>query len=368
MKFNCSRQKLNDAVLNVIRAVSSKSTMPALEGILIKAHNGKLQLSGYDLEIGITTSIDAMIYTEGAIVINARLFSDIIRRMPEEQVAIETDEKLIVYITSGKSDYKIIGISDSEYPELPSVNGSETISVNGETLRSMIRQTIYAVSDKDIKPAHKGSLFEIANKTIKMISVDGYRLAIRKEDIDYDGEKSFIVPGKSLSEVEKLIRDDTEKAEINVGDRHIIFNIDNYSVITRLIEAEFMNYKAAIPSKHTTELKVNTRKFINTIDRMSLLLNERMKSPIRCRIDNGTIQSFCNTSLGQATDEFAVEMTGEALEIGFDNKYMLDALRNTETDEVIIRMNGPLSPIVLLPSEGDSFLFLVLPVRLRNEK
>ena len=351
-----------------MRAVSSKSTMPALEGVLVKAKDGKLILTGYDLEIGITTCIDAMIYEEGAAVINAKLFSEIIKRMPEDQIEIETDDRLTVYLTSGKSDYKIIGIPDSEFPELPSVSVNDPITMNGETLASMIRQTIYAVSDKDIKPAHKGSLFEIENKTIKIISVDGYRLAIRKEDIDFDGEKSFIVPGKSLSEVEKLITDDTETVTISAGDRHIVLNIGNYSIITRLIEGEFMNYKTAIPPNHSTEIRVNSRKFISSIDRMSLLLNERMKSPIRCRIENGMIKTSCNTPLGQANDEFEANIEGEDLEIGFDNKYMLDALRNADTDEVKIQMNSPLSPMVILPSEGDSFIFLVLPVRLRNER
>ena len=368
MKFTCSRQKLTEAVLNVMRAVSSKSTMPALEGILVKAKNSKLTLTGYDLEIGITTFIEAMIYEEGAVVINAKLFSEIIKRMPEDQISVETDDKLTVYLSSGKSEYKIIGIPDSEYPELPSVSATDPITINGETLASMIRQTIYAVSDKDIKPTHKGSLFEIENRTLKIISVDGYRLAIRKEDIDFDGEKSFIVPGKSLSEVEKLITNDIENIKISAGDRHIILNIGDYSIITRLIEGEFMNYKSAIPTNHSTELRVNTRKFINSIDRMSLLLNERMKSPIRCRIENNMIKTFCNTPLGQANDEFEATTDGEDLEIGFDNKYMLDALRNADTDEVKIQLNGPLSPMVILPSEGDSFIFLVLPVRLRNER
>lgn len=368
MKFVCNRQSLNEAVTNVQRAVSPKSTIAALEGILIKTLNGKISLCGYDLEIGITTSIDAEIHQEGSAVINAKLFSDIIRRMPENKISIETDEKLIVYISSGKVDYKIIGISASEYPELPTVTGNDTININGEILQNMIRQTIYAVSDKDIKPAHKGSLFEIGQNTIKVISVDGYRLAVRKEKTEYNGEKSFIVPGKSLSEVEKLIDSESENLEMTIGGRHIIFKTGNYNIITRLIEGEFMNYKSAIPSTHSTELKVNTRKFINAIDRMSLLLNERMKSPIRCKVEDGMIKTSCNTSMGQAYDEFEVETQGEDIEIGFDNKYMLDALKYSETDEVKIHMNGPLSPIVVLPSEGDSFIFLVLPVRLKNEK
>ena len=368
MKFTCNRQKLNEAVGNVQRAVSPKTNYPALEGIFIKTEQGKITLCGYDLEIGITTSIEADIIKEGSIVINARLLSDIIKRMPEDRITIENSEKLIVYITCGKADYKIIGIDSNEYPELPTVTESESFSINGETLQSMIKQTIYAVSDKDIKPAHKGSLFEISNNTVKMISVDGYRLAIRKEDIEYSGEKTFIVPGKTLSEVEKLISEDTKNVNITVGERHIIFKTEKSDIITRLIEGEFMNYKAAIPAVHSTEIKVNTRKFIDTIDRMSLLLNDRMKSPIRCRVEDGMIKTSCNTAIGQANDEFEVESEGEDIEIGFDNKYILDALKFCETDEVKIQMNGPLSPIVLLPSEGDSFIFLVLPVRLKNER
>lgn len=367
MKFTCNRQKLNDAVTNVQRAVSSKSTMPALEGILIKSENNKLTLCGYDLEIGITTSIDADVTEDGSIVIGARLLSDIIKKMPEDRITFEINEKHIVYIVCGKVDYKIMGIAADEYPELPAVTGSEKITIAGETLSSMIRQTKFAIADNDMKPAHKGSLFEIENNTIKVISVDGYRLAIRTEPIEYSGERTFIVPGKSLSEVTKLISDDTETVSITVGGRHIIFRIDEYSIITRLIEGEFMNYKAALPKQHITELKVKTRKFINSIERMSLLLTEKLKSPIRCRIENGLIKTLCHTTLGEAYDEFEAEITGDDVEIGFDNKFMLDAVRYTETDEVKIQINGPLSPIVILPSEGESFLFLVLPVRLKNE-
>ncbi len=366
MKFTCNRQKLNEAVTNVQRAVSSKSTMPALEGILLKAENHQIFLCGYDLEIGITTFVDADITEPGTVVINARLFSDIIKRMPEDKITIETNEKLLVYLASGKVDYKIMGMAAEEYPELPTVIGSESIDIDGEALSSMIRQTKYAIADNDMKPTHKGSLFEIADNSIKVISVDGYRLAIRTETIAYQGEKSFIMPGKSLSEITKLITEETDTITMTVGGRHIIFRIGNYSIITRLIEGEFMNYRAAIPKQHVTELSVNTRKFISSIERMSLLLTEKLKSPIRCRIENGLVKTSCNTSLGQAYDEFEADISGEDVEIGFDDKFMLDALRYSETDKVSIEINGPLSPIVLKPAEGDSFLFLVLPVRLKN--
>lgn len=367
MRFDCNRQNLTEAVVNVQRAVASKSSIPALEGILIRAEENKLTLCGYNLEICIITSIDAQVHENGESVINAKLLSDIIRRMPEDKITIQVDDKNIANLNCGKANYKIIGIPSSDFPDLPVVNAEDTISISGELIKSMIRQTLYAVSDNDNRPAHKGSLFEIENGFLSIVSVDGYRLAIRKEAIDFNKNKSFIVPGKSLQEVIKLISDDTEEVKLIPGSRHITFETGNYSVISRLIEGEFMNYKAALPSQHLTEVKVNTRKFINTIDRMSLLLTDRIKNPIRCQIDSGLIKTYCNTPLGQAYDEFEVEIEGENVEIGFDNRYMLDALKNSETDEICMHVSGPVKPMVILPSEGDSFLFLVLPMRLKNE-
>ncbi len=364
MKFVCNRNKLTEAVTNVQRAVSAKSSNPALEGILIEAEKNKLKLYGYDLDICITTTIEAKVIKEGAAVIAAKLFSEIIRKLPEDEITIDVDEKFIVYIQSGKVDYKIIGMPSADYPEITMVNSSDVINIDGETLDSMIRQTIYAVSDKDTKPAHKGSLFEIGDKKIRIVSVDGYRLAIRTENIDYEGEKTFIVPGKSLNEITKLINENTKNVEITVSGRHIAFNIGSYSLISRLIEGEFMNYKTSIPRVHATELKINTRKIINMIERMSLLLTDKMKSPIRCLIDNGYIKTSCNTTLGQATDETEVTVEGESVEIGFNNRFLLDALRYSETDEVVLKLNGSLSPMVVTPTEGDSFLFLLLPMRL----
>lgn len=364
MKFRCSRSKLTEAVTNVQRAVSSKSTNPALEGILIESGNGSIKLYGYDLDICINTEIEAEVLKEGASVIQAKLFSEIIRKLPEESITIDVNEKNIVYIQSGKVDYKIVGMPAEDYPEITTANTSDVITIEGETLASMIRQTIYAVSDKDTKPAHKGSLFEISNKKIRIVSVDGYRLAIRTEDIDYEDEKTFIVPGKSLLEITKLINDNTKNVDIKVSGKNIFFNIGDYSVMSRLIEGEFMNYNSSIPKIHATELTVNTRKFIEMIERMSLLLTDKIKSPIRCMIDNGFIKTSCSTTLGQATDEIEVNMDGESVEIGFNNRILLDALRYSETDEIKLTLNGSLSPMVVKPTEGESFLFLLLPMRL----
>ena len=222
MKFQCNRNKLTEAVTNVQRAVSVKTTMPALEGILIKCENNKIELFGYDLEICITTSIDAVVMEEGSSVVKAKLFSDIIRRMPEDSITIEVDSKNIVYINSGRVDYKIVGLPAEDYPEIPVINSEDKISIEEETLGSMIRQTIYAVAENDVKPTNKGTLFEIENKTVRMVSLDGYRLAMRTEKIDCDTEKSFIVPGKSLNEINRLISDSNdEMTDIIPGTRHI---------------------------------------------------------------------------------------------------------------------------------------------------
>ena len=366
MKFNCDRQKLNKAVENIQRSTSSKSNMPVLEGILLKAENNTLTLCGYDLDIGITTTIYAHVKTEGSVVVTAKLFSDIIRRMPEDLITIEADEKLVIHISAGKAEYKIIGMSAEEYPELPAVASSEKITIDGKTLKSMIRQTMYAVSDKDENPTQKGSLFEIANGTFRIVSVDGYRLAIRTENICYDGEKKVIVPRKSLQEIINLISDDIQDITIHAGGRHLSMLIGEYTIITRLIEGEFMNYKATIPTNFTTETRINTRMFSDTIERMSLLLIDRIKTPIKCCFENNTVTTSCNTSKGEATDEFQADISGHYVEVGLDNKYILDALKFSETDEVRMRMNGSLKPIVILPSEGDHFIFLVMPVRLRN--
>lgn len=367
MKFTCLRSELASAVSNVQRAVSSKASIPALEGILIKAYGSSLVLSGYDLEIGITTTMEASVNEEGEIVVSARLFSEIVRKLPEEIVCIETDDRLITYITSGQADYQIVGISSHEYPELPKFEQTDSIVVNAEILKNMIRQTIFAVSDNMAKPIYTGSLFEIENKIFRIVAVDGYRMAIREENIDCDSNNKFVVPGKTQSEILKLITDDKKDVEITVGQRHIGFKIENYSIISRLIEGNFLDYKTTVPKTAQTELVINTRKITNSVDRMSLLTNEKIQSPVRMSITSDQIKLSCSTAVGKANDVLSVSVIGSDVEIGFNNKYLLDALRNSDTDEIKLVLNGPLAPMIVKPVNSDCFTFLVVPMRLSNE-
>ena len=367
MKFTVNKSDITEAVSNIQRAVSTKTSIPALEGILLSATETGLELCAYDLELGITTVIPAFVMEPGKAVLSAKLFSDIVRRTPAETVTVSVDEKNMATLESGYSRFSIIGIPAEEFPELPKLSDSTQISLPGALLKSMIRQTLFAIAESDAKPIHQGSLFSLENGILDVVSVDGYRLAVRREPVDFSEDLSFVVPGKTLSELLKLIKDSEEPVEISAGRRHILFKIDNYTVISSLLEGEFLNYKAAIPPESQTEVVLKTRKAIDSVERVSLLITDRLKSPIRCLFDNNEVKLNCTTSMGRASDQLDVEMTGQSVEIGFNNRYLLEALRNTECDEVKVQLGGPLSPMKVVPKEGDSFLFLVLPVRLKSE-
>lgn len=367
MKFTVNKSDITEAVSNIQRAVSTKTSIPALEGILLSATETELELCAYDLELGITTVIPAFVMEPGKAVLSAKLFSDIVRRTPAETVTVSVDEKNMATLESGYSRFSIIGIPAEEFPELPKLSDSTQISLPGALLKSMIRQTLFAIAESDAKPIHQGSLFSLENGILDVVSVDGYRLAVRREPVDFSEDLSFVVPGKTLSELLKLIKDSEEPVEISAGRRHILFKIDNYTVISSLLEGEFLNYKAAIPPESQTEVVLKTREAIDSVERVSLLITDRLKSPIRCLFDNNEVKLNCTTSMGRASDQLDVEMTGQSVEIGFNNRYLLEALRNTECDEVKVQLGGPLSPMKVVPKEGDSFLFLVLPVRLKSE-
>jgi len=368
MKFVCQTSVLSDACQNVQRAVSTKTSIPAVEGILLKALGNEIILTGYDLELGITTSIQGRIEEGGSIIINARVLCDILRRLPGESVSFESDERYLAKIISGEARYEIMGMSAEEYPELPSVTGGFPVILNQGLLREMVRQTIFAVAVNDSKIVHTGIKFEIADNKIRLIAVDGFRLAIRNEDIDYSGEEmTFVVPSKTLSEVIKLLIDDEKTVSLGVGKRHIVFEVGSYSVISRLLDGEFLNYKTAIPVTNTTRVRINARDFIESIERTSLIITDKLKSPIRCEIDSNTINISSSTSLGTAKDKINCSVEGSPVIIGFNNKFLTDALRACDTDEIHMNLNGSVSPILILPPEGDKFLYLVLPVRLKNE-
>lgn len=368
MNFSCEKTKLVEALSNVQKAVAQKSTIPALEGILLSTENMKIKLCGYNTELGITTSIPSQIFSDGSIVLNAHLFTEIVRKLPHDLVEIELDEKSIVYIKSGKSTFELLGIDAKEFPELPSVDASSSFELSSDILKSMIRQTIFSVAENDAKPVHTGTLFEIKNKKITLVSVDGYRMALRNEPIKENLDLRFVVPGKTLREVLRLLPVEDETIKLSAGMRHIIFEVDDYIIVSRLLDGEFLDYRSTIPQNVQNEVTVKTQDLIDSIERVSLLITDRLKSPVRCVFSKDKINISCVTVMGKADDE--VESKSDIkndFEIAFNNKYMTDALKNTDCDEVEIQLSGALSPIKIMPKGGDSFLFLVLPVRIKSQ-
>ena len=365
MNIVCSKVELIEAVSNVQRAVSAKASLPALEGVLVRAQGGNLFLAGFDMELGITTSIDANVREPGEIVLSAKMFGDIVRKMPGDQISIVTDNKYNTVIRNDVTEFSIMGMSAGDYPDIPNIEDGISVTLPQPLLKSMIRQTIFAVAaPNDPRPIYTGTKFEMSGNTLRLVSLDGYRLAIRTEQVNVEEEMTFVVPGKTMQEVLKLLGDEDKPCALIVGRRHIIFEIDGYAVISRLLDSEFLAYEKIIESENTTTMIVNTRSFIDAVDRVSLVVNDRLKSPLVCEFRNNSISVSCTTPLGSANDCIPAEITGNEEDMGFNSRFLLDALRNSESDEVRVELNGARKPMKVLPKEGDNFLFLVLPVRL----
>lgn len=369
MKFSCDLQLLSDVVSRVSLAISSKSTIPALEGILLNCKDNYLQLSGYDLEIGIIRSISVDQEEEGGIILNAQLFGEMLKKMRGPEVHIQTDERYMTVITDDDTRFNILGISKDEFPSIPSFSEDISFSVPDPSLKKMINQTIFAVAQNQIQsPVLCGSLFEVTNGILNIVSVDGYRVALSKLKVDANKDYYFVVPSKTLSEISKLLTDSDERiTKISVSEKHVVFEIGEYYIISRLLEGEFIDYLSAVPKKSSTVLNLDSMELCHAIERVSIIINLKNNTPVRMTAQDGNLKLNCESTLGEGKDQFSVDMEGDPIKIAFNNRYMIDALRHCEQEEVSILMNGPVEPIKIVPKEGDDYLFLVLPVRLKTD-
>ena len=349
------------------RAVSPKSSIPALEGILLEA-GSDLRLTGYNLETGIRTIVPADIREEGTLVLGARLFGEIVRKLPDDIVTFQS-ENYMVNIKCGMSEFNILGTDPEEFPELPTVEYQNSLILPQSRLKAMISQTLFAVSDNESRPIHTGSLFEVDSEGLTIVSVDGYRLALRHESIDKkEGAEtfSFVVPGAALSEVEKICSDVDEPASVTQGARHVMFKVGDTMLVSRRLEGEFLAYRQAIPRNNTIHVEGDTRALLSSIDRVSLIISDKLKSPLRCVFDSNLLKISTKTAIGDAYDECPLSGDGGGLEIGFNNKYLMDALKAAPADKVRLELTTGVSPCVILPTEGEeNFLYMVLPVRLK---
>ena len=367
LKFSCEKALLQAAISTAGRAVAAKSSIPALEGLLLEGSR-ELTLSGYNTQTGIRTSFEAQIREEGRIVLNARLFGDIIRKMPDDIIVFSADEKYMVHLSCGDASFDILGLSADDYPELPEVDDEYSVTLQQKTLKAMIGQTAFAVSTNESRPVHTGSLFEIDDTGLTMVSVDGFRLALRHEPLEKidGGAFRFVAPGSALKEVENICGDTDEMITVTRGKRHLLFSAGQTQLICRRLEGEFLDYKNAIPRNNPICVEVANSALLQSLDRISVVISEKLKSPVRCLLENGSVIMSAKTGNGEATDVCPVDGDGQGMEIGFNNRYLMDALRFAPAEQVVMELNTGISPCVLTPVDGsDNFLYMVLPVRLK---
>lgn len=367
MKISCEKMILQSAIATAARAVSPRSSLPVLEGILFQAEGQSLKLTGYDLKKAVYTSVDATVQETGAAVINAKLIYDIVRAMPDGMVNIAVAENT-AQVRCGKAEYNIPVMKATDFPELPEFEEDKSFSMEQGLLKEMINETIFAVSDSESRPVYMGTLFKLEEGVLTMVSVDGYRLALRKEAVAGADVDNFIVPGSALADVERICGDTDEKITVSISAKHVFFEIGETSLISRRLEGEFLNYKSAIPEKFRYEVTVDRQELLRTVGRVALIVDDKTRIPIRLTFADGVVNVRCATVLGSGVDSCICEGNGGGIEIGFNHKYISDALKAAPADEIKICLNTGSAPCVIRPADGsEDFTYLVLPVRLRSE-
>ena len=368
MRFTCEKNLLVMGLNITGRTVAAKSALSSIEGILCRAGDG-ISLTGYNMETAITYQIEAEVSDPGECVLPARLFGDIIRRLPEGQVTVVVDENYKVSIRAGYASFTISAEKADDYPELPDVGDGKSIRIPQLAMKELINGTIFAVSENQGRPIHTGVKFEVEGQKVSAIAVDGFRLARRTYHCEQDTGRtlSFVVPAQSLKEVEKILQDEEGFVAFTLGTKHILFQIGNATLICRLLDGDFLDWRKVVPTDCPIKLVVHVSDLASSIERVGLVVSEKYKSPVRCLFSNQELQLKTNTTIGVAEDKCTIAGDGKDLEIGFNVRYLADALRVIPSEEVCLELTNNLSPIVMTPvEEKHDFAYMVLPVRIKN--
>ncbi len=367
MIFSCEKQTLSDAVSTVMKAASNKSNLPILEGLLISTDEDSLIITANNMELGIECRIPAKIREDGAFVTgDARVFFEIIRKLPSGTIDIHVKENYQTTIQSGKAVYNILGLDPESFPELPFVETDAVLTISADLLRSMLRQTIFAAAVKHEKPMLTGALFEIEDGVFSIVALDGFRMAIRKENIKTEDDGyGFIVPAKALSELCRILPEEDTPVSLRLTDKHLLFSFDNKKVVSRLIAGEYFNYKGILPKDHTLSLRLKVEDILSSVGRADpIVALDVYRNPVIITVSENTLSIDCVTAVGKAHDVIEIAETTESLRIGFNQRYLHDALANCECEDIIMEFNSNKSPCIIRPAKGDNFLFMVLPVRI----
>ncbi|WP_177974493.1 DNA polymerase III subunit beta [Eubacterium sp.] len=363
MKIICSKANLVKGVSIVSKAVPSRTTMPILECILIDASANEIKLTANDMELGIETVIEGEIIERGIIALDAKFFSEIVRKLPDNEVVIESDDSFQTIITCEKAKFTIAGKSGEDFSYLPYIEKNESISISQFTLKDVVRQTIFSIADNDTNKLMTGELFEINENRLRVVSLDGHRISIRNIELkeNYSPLK-VVVPGKTLQEISKILTGEAEDmVDIYFADNHILFEFDQTKVVSRLIEGEYFHIDQMLSSDYDTKVKVNKREFLSCIDRATLLIREGDKKPIILNIQDGSLQLKINSFAGSMNEELEIDKEGKDLLIGFNPRFFIDALRAIDEEEVTLYMVNPKAPCFIKDDAG-TYVYLILPV------
>ena len=363
MKLICSKANLLHGVNIVSKAVPTRTTMAILECILIDASTNDIKLTANDMELGIETKIEGEIVERGIIALDAKIFSEIVRKLPDSDVVIETDETFKTTITCEKAKFNIVGKSGDDFSYIPFIERNESITMSQFTLKEVIRQTIFSIADNDTNKLMTGELFEIQENNLKVVSLDGHRISIRTIELKNSYEaKKVVVPGKTLQEVSKILPGGSEEeVTIYLTDNHIVFEFDSTTVVSRLIEGEYFKIDQMLSSDYETKVKINKRELLDCIDRATLLVKEGDKKPIIMNITDSTMELKINSFIGSMNEDIDIAKEGKDILIGFNPKFFIDALRVIDEEEVTLYMVNPKAPCFIKDEEGK-FIYLILPV------
>jgi len=371
MRVICEKEKILRGINSVINGVATKTTMPILEGILLQTNDNELKLTSYDLEIGIEYIVEAKVEEQGNTVVNAVMFSEIIRRLPSSDIKITVNENNLLEIECEGSLYKLATMNADEFPELPKISVDNSIEVEQTTLKNMIRKTIFAVSNEENRPIFTGCLFEVKDSMLNVVAVDGYRLAIKSIKLaNTVNDFSCVIPGKTLNEVNKIISDSFDTIKIGIARNQALFEMENCKIVTRLLDGEFLKYSNAIPQNWETRIKVNKNNIQNCFERISLIsassIEKEKKYPVKIKIDVGSLIISCANQTGNAKEEIEVDTEGKELEIGFNPKFFLDALKAIDDEDVYIEFGTNKSPCLIKPIEDGDYIYMILPIKMKE--
>ena len=363
MKIVCTKSNLLSGVQIVSKAVPSKTTMSILECILLDTRNGEIKLTANDMELGIETIIEGEIIEKGMIALDAKIFLEIVRKLPDNNITIETNDSYKTTITCEKAKFNIIGKSGEDFSFLPEIERNDSVILSQFTLKEIIRQTIFSIADNDNNKLMTGELFEINNDTLKVVSLDGHRISIRKILLKNSYEnKKVVVPGKTLNEISKILSGDMDKdISIYFTDKHILFEFDTTIVVSRLIEGEYFKIDQMLSSDYETKVKINKKELLDCIDRATLLVKEGDKKPVIINISDGSMELKMNSTVGSMDEEIDITKEGKDLMIGFNPKFLIDSLRVIEDEEVDLYMVNPKAPCFIRNTE-ESYIYVILPV------